>query len=280
VKSLLFKEQLNKMFGANEKTDIIRQIPIERIDPNPFQPRAFFSEEKLIELSNTIRTHGLIQPIIVRTKEDRYELIAGERRLRASKLAGLETIAVIIRDVSDTLSASIALIENLQREELTSIEEAMSYVQLIELLNLTQESLAQRLSKSQSSIANKIRLLQLCDEVKESICERKITERHGRSLLLIQDRDQQIKLLNDIIENELTVKQLDARIKFILDHSKIKRQGKKRSLAKDVRIAINTINQSIQMIESSGLEINKQESESDTHVEIHIRIPKRRSITI
>ncbi len=268
------------MFGANEKTDIIRQIPIERIDPNPFQPRAFFSEEKLIELSNTIRTHGLIQPIIVRTKEDRYELIAGERRLRASKLAGLETIAVIIRDVSDTLSASIALIENLQREELTSIEEAMSYVQLIELLNLTQESLAQRLSKSQSSIANKIRLLQLCDEVKESICERKITERHGRSLLLIQDRDQQIKLLNDIIENELTVKQLDARIKFILDHSKIKRQGKKRSLAKDVRIAINTINQSIQMIESSGLEINKQESESDTHVEIHIRIPKRRSITI
>src|SRR6478609_6510730 len=196
------KEQFSRLFGLSEQRSTqeeVKQLPIHEIDTSPFQPRTLFDDDRIEELCQTIKTHGVIQPIVVRVKNNTFELIAGERRLRAVKKLGLETIPAIVRDFNDSQAASIALIENLQREGLTAIEEAAAYQQLIEMHDLTQESLAQRLGKSQSTIANKIRLLNLCEPVKQALLERKITERHARALLSLNTEELQIKVLDDII---------------------------------------------------------------------------------
>ncbi len=163
------KQSFSRLFGLNDKHDDgdlieneeVKQIPVEDIVPNRFQPRTVFDEERITELAQTIRTHGIIQPIVVRIREEKYEIIAGERRFRAVSSLGWETIPAIIKEFNDSQTASIALIENLQREGLTAIEEATAYAKLIEIHQLTQESLAQRLGKGQSTIANKLRLLNL-----------------------------------------------------------------------------------------------------------------------
>lgn len=274
------KEQISKLFGFSEKvsddkaTDEVKNISVHSIVPSPYQPRTLFDDERIEELMQTIRTHGVIQPIVVRIRNNSYELIAGERRLRATKKLGLETIPAIVRDFNDSQAASIALIENLQREGLTAIEEAAAYQQLIELHDLTQESLAQRLGKSQSTIANKIRLLQLYEPVKAALMERKITERHARALLSLDQEEQQVKLLEEIIAKELNVKQTEARINFIKEAAKNKK-SKRVSFTKDVRLALNTIRQSVEMVTNSGLNINTSEKDHEDHYEIVIKIPKR-----
>src|SRR6478609_7102722 len=207
------KEQISKLFGLADRstTDEVKNIPVNSIIPSPYQPRTLFDDDRIDELCQTIRTHGIIQPIVVRVKNNTFELIAGERRLRAVKKLGLEAIPAIVRDFNDSQAASIALIENLQREGLTAIEEAAAYQQLIELHDLTQESLAQRLGKSQSTIANKIRLLHLSEPVRLALMERKITERHARALLALDQDELQVKILEEIIAKELNVKQTEAR---------------------------------------------------------------------
>lgn len=272
------KEQFSKLFGLTERSsgDEVRQIPVEEIVGSPYQPRTIFDDEKIDELCQTIRTHGVIQPIVVRYRNEKYEIIAGERRWRAVKKLGLESIPAILRDFNDSQAASIALIENLQREGLTSIEEAMAYQNLIDLHQLTQESLAQRLGKSQSTIANKIRLLQLPDGVKTALMERKITERHARALLSLDSEEVQLKVLNEIIAKELNVKQTEARIAFYNEVAKNKKSTSKRiSFTKDVRLALNTIRQSIDMVTGSGLQIKTEEKDHEDHYEIVIQIPKR-----
>ncbi|NOU94758.1 nucleoid occlusion protein [Paenibacillus sp. LMG 31456] len=270
------KEQISKLFGFSDKssTDEIKNISIQDIVPSPYQPRTIFDDERIEELCQTIKTHGVIQPIVVRVRNSKYELIAGERRWRAVKKLGLDTIPAIVRDFNDSQAASIALIENLQREGLTAIEEAIAYQQLIDLHNLTQESLAQRLGKSQSTIANKIRLINLSEPVKLALMERKITERHARALLSLNQEDLQIKVLEDILAKELNVKQTEARIQFLKETVKIKKT-KRVSFSKDVRLALNTIRQSVEMVTSSGLQINTQEQDHEDHYEIVIKIPKR-----
>ncbi|MGA9173163.1 MAG: ParB/RepB/Spo0J family partition protein, partial [Thermoactinomyces sp.] len=172
------KESFTRLFGLVEKEhDQIKQIPVAEIVPSPYQPRTLFHEERIEELCQTIRVHGVIQPIVVRRKGQSYELIAGERRLRAVKKLGMTTVPAVIRNMSDSQAASASLIENLQREGLTAIEEAHAYQKLIELHQLTQESLAQRLGKGQSTIANKLRLLQLPQAVQDELLKRTITER-------------------------------------------------------------------------------------------------------
>ncbi|MCH1641520.1 nucleoid occlusion protein [Paenibacillus timonensis] len=272
------KEQFSKLFGLTERSsgDEVRQIPVEEIVGSPYQPRTIFDDEKIDELCQTIRTHGVIQPIVVRYRNEKYEIIAGERRWRAVKKLGLETIPAILRDFNDSQAASIALIENLQREGLTSIEEALAYQNLIDLHQLTQESLAQRLGKSQSTIANKIRLLQLPEDVKTALMERKITERHARALLSLDSEELQIKVLGEIISKELNVKQTEARIVFYKEVAKNKKSPSKRiSFTKDVRLALNTIRQSIDMVTGSGLQIKTEEKDHEDHYEIVIQIPKR-----
>lgn len=269
------KEQISKLFGLADRssTDEVKNIPVNTIIPSPYQPRTLFDDDRIDELCQTIRTHGVIQPIVVRIKNNTFELIAGERRLRAVKKLGLDTIPAIVRDFNDSQAASIALIENLQREGLTAIEEAAAYQQLIEMHDLTQESLAQRLGKSQSTIANKIRLLNLSEPVKMALMERKITERHARALLSLDQEEMQVKILEEVIAKELNVKQTEIKINFLKEATKIKK-SRRVSFSKDVRLALNTIRQSVEMVTSSGLNINTSEKDHEDHYEIIIKIPK------
>lgn len=274
------KEQFSRLFGLGDRStnvsnqDEVKQLPIQEIDPSPYQPRTIFDDERIDELLQTIKTHGVIQPIVVRMRNDRYEIIAGERRFRAVKKLGMETIPGIVREFNDSQAASIALIENLQREGLTAIEEAYAYQKLIDLHHLTQESLAQRLGKSQSTIANKIRLLNVSEPVKQALVERKITERHARALLGLDTEELQLKVLEDVLSKDLNVKQTEARVAFYKEDNKIKK-SKRISFSKDVRLAVNTIRQSIEMISGSGLKIKTDEKDAEDHYEIVIRIPKR-----
>lgn len=194
----------------NEK---IIELDINLLVPNPYQPRKTFDDNKIKELASSIKEYGIINPILVRKKDDHYEIIAGERRTRAAKSIGLTQVPVIIKKLNDAEMAEISLLENLQRENLTPIEEAESYKQIIELANLSQESLGIKLGKSQAFIANKIRLLSLPKEIQDALNNHKISERHARSLLTINDKETQIKLLNKIISERLTVKELDNQIK-------------------------------------------------------------------
>ena len=196
-------------------TEQVQQILVEDIIPNRFQPRLTFDEKALKELSDSIKVHGVIQPLVLRKVGNKYEIIAGERRYKASCMAGLKQVPAIVRDMNDNDSAEIALIENVQRKNLSSIEEAKSYRNLLDRGYLTQEELASKLGVTQATIANKIRLLNLCDEVQDALLNEQISERHARSLLQIDDPDKQVELLNKIIKERLTVRQLDTLIKNV-----------------------------------------------------------------
>lgn len=198
------------------KTKIV-ELNLNDILPNRFQPRIKFKEEAIIELSESIKEHGVLQPILVRPIGDRYEIVAGERRYKGAVLAGLSTIPAIVIDSNDKDSAEIALIENVQRQDLNPIEEAISYKKILDMGYLTQEQLASKLGMSQSAIANKKRLLNLTDEVQEALMEDKISERHARSLLKINDKDNQISMLKKVIKERLTVRKLDEQIEKLLD---------------------------------------------------------------
>lgn len=191
------------------------ELAIGDIMPNRFQPREVFDDESINELAQSIKEHGVIQPIIVRKIGDKYEIVAGERRFRASQAAGKQTIPALIRNIDDKESAKIALLENLQRKNLTAIEEAKTYQTILKLDNLTQEELAKNLGKSQSAIANKLRLLNLDPVVQQALLNGQISERHARSLLNIDDKEKQKEELNKIIMNRMTVKQLDDEISLI-----------------------------------------------------------------
>lgn len=190
----------------------IIQVPIEDIIPNRFQPRLAFDEEGLKELSESIKQHGIIQPLVLRRLGDKYEIIAGERRYKASIMAGLRTVPAVISNIDDNQSAEIALVENIQRRNLTPIEEAKSYKNLLDRGYMTQEQLAEKMGVSQSSIANKLRLLNLAPEVQDALLQEKISERHARSLLSLP-KEEQAEWLKKIINKRLTVRQLDLEIK-------------------------------------------------------------------
>ncbi len=283
----------NRIFGKSEKENIdtdevenqveysadeVIQINVDNIHPNRYQPRTIFQEEKIKELAQTIHTHGMIQPIVVRKleEEDSYELIAGERRWRAVQHLGWEHVSAIIRDMTDTETASVALIENLQREELTVIEEAVAYAKLLELHSLTQEALAQRLGKNQSTVANKLRLLKLPEEVQTALLDKAISERHARALIKLKQEDQQIAVLHEILEKGLNVKQTEDRIVQMNEpNDKKKPKPKFKGVNKDIRIAMNTIRQSLNMVSDTGVEVESDEKELDDYYQITIKIPKK-----
>lgn len=272
----IVEEQANEREESVEHEEI-RKIPIESIVPNRFQPRTVFDDDKIEELARTIHTHGIIQPIVVREFENgRFEIIAGERRWRAMKKLGWEEVPTIIKNLNDTETASVALIENLQREELSPIEEAVAYGKLLELHNLTQEALAQRLGKGQSTVANKLRLLKLPQEVRDALLNKTITERHARSLIPLKDPEKQVLLLNEIIEKNLNVKQSEDRVVKMLDQTE-KPKPKRKAFSKDMRIAVNTIRQSLTMVSDSGINLNSEEEEFEDFYQFTIRIPKKKS---
>lgn len=288
------KRSFSRFFGLGEKdqqdeieipaeqfetdhTEEIKKIPIKNIVPNRYQPRTVFDDEKIEELARTIHTHGIIQPIVVREYgQNQFEIIAGERRWRAMKKLGWDKVPAIIKNLNDTETASMALIENLQREELSPIEEAIAYGKLLELHNLTQEALAQRLGKGQSTVANKLRLLKLPNEVQEALLNKKITERHARALIPLKDPDKQVKVLQEIIDKNLNVKQTEERVAKMLDQTEKKPQPKRKAFSKDMRIAVNTIRQSLSMVSESGITLDSEEEEFEDYYQFTIRIPKKK----
>jgi len=191
----------------------IMEISIEDIVPNRFQPRLTFDTDALNELANSIKEHGIIQPLVVRRLQDKFEIIAGERRYKAASLIGMKKVPCIVMDLNDNESAEVAVIENIQRKEMTPLEEAKSFKKILDKGYLTQEELAKRMGKSQSSIANKLRLLNLDEVVQDAILEGKISERHARSLLKIENKQEQRNVLSEIINKRLTVRQTDDLIK-------------------------------------------------------------------
>ena len=286
-------QPFNRLFGIGDKSDNVSeeeeyhsdeviQLPISSISPNQFQPRSIFKEDKIKELAQTIQTHGMIQPIVVRKQDEgTYEIIAGERRWRAVQSLGWDTISAIVRNMNDTETASVALIENLQREELTVIEEASAYGQLLELHSLTQEALAQRLGKSQSTIANKLRLLKLPEAVQQALLDKKITERHARALITLKDDEKQLEMLENIITHHLNVKQTEDQIeKMMSTEDEEKKEEVKRprlkGVNKDIRIAMNTIRQSLHMVSDTGIDVETEEEDLDDYYQFTIKIPKKK----
>ena len=225
----------------------IQEIPIEDIIPNRFQPRLTFNEDGLNELSESIKQHGIIQPLVVRKLGDKFEIIAGERRYKAATQAGLTKVPVIVSDIDDNKSAEVALVENIQRRNLTAIEEAKSYKNLLDRGYLTQEQLASKMGVSQSAIANKLRLLNLDAEVQDALLNEKISERHARALLSLPNKDDQKSWLQRILNERMTVRQLDLELKKV----------KEGINEEDIGIPLVNINPNIDAILNNAEDINK-----------------------
>ncbi|KRN25852.1 nucleoid occlusion protein [Lacticaseibacillus camelliae] len=273
---------------------VVQELPLTAIVPNRFQPRKVFSPEAIQELAATISEHGLLQPIVVREyKPAHYEIIAGERRFRAMQSLHFEKAPAIVQKMSDEESAAMALIENLQREGLSPIEEAEAYTDLMKLNAMTQQDLAKQLGKSQSFVANKLRLLKLSDSVQAAIMNGEISERHGRELLKVDDYHQQL-LLHEILANHLTVKETAQLVDDTLgvkapapssvakpvatkSKDKAKKPRRRRTLVtKDARMAVNTLKQSVKLIQDAGLAPQVKEEETASAYRFIIEIPKEK----
>lgn len=256
------------------------EIPIDKIVANPFQPRKTFSDEGLAELCSSIREFGVIQPLIVRNSDAGIELIAGERRLRASLMAGRESVPCIFRQVDNKDMAEIALIENLQREDLHYFEEAAGYEKLLTQFNLTQDVLAARVGKDQSTIANKLRLLKLPIEVREFAFHEKLTERHSRALLKLEGKDSQLAVLHEVVEKKMNVRETEA---FISEHlqsppviSAPPRRSGMLKIVKDVRIFINTVGELVKQMKKAGLDVRLTQEQDEDTITLTMVVPKRR----
>ena len=253
----------------------ITQIDIDKVIPNIYQPRKYFNEQAIEELSQSILEHGIIQPLTVRMRGEIYELVAGERRLRADKLANLKTVPCNIIDITDTESAEIALLENLQREDLNYIEEAEAYYNLINEHNFTQDEVAKRIGKKQSTIANKLRLLKLNKEVRELCLTNNLTERHARALLTVPDKKLQLKIVQKIISSGLNVKKTEE----LINKELLKLAGKelKNNNKRNIRgvlpakLYVNTIKQVLNKFDIPAEYGCKEE---DDFIEVTVKIPK------
>ncbi|MBQ7745034.1 MAG: ParB/RepB/Spo0J family partition protein [Ruminococcus sp.] len=255
----------------------ISEIPIIKIRPNKAQPRKVFNEDELSALSRSIAENGILQPLTVRkASQSEFELIAGERRLRAAILAGMKRVPCIIVKCSDKESAVYALLENLQRADLGIFEEARGISRLIRRYGLTQEQAADKLGKTQSTIANKLRLLKLSGEEQEWIENAGLTERHARALLRIDDEDIRREVLSKIISDNLNVSQTEALV-GIYKHNNPKTEknrGRSKAVIKDIRIFLNSINRAIDTMRLSGIDAQSVKTDSENFIEYTIRIPK------
>ena len=261
-----------------EEGEMIRQIEVSKIVPNPNQPRKDFADEAILKLADSIRQYGIIQPLTVRQTGDGYELISGERRLRASKELGMETVPCVIMNVNEMKSAEMSIIENLLREDLNIFEQAHAIETLIDTYDLTQEQIAKKLSNSQSFIANKLRLLRLGDEEREKILQNNLTERHARALLRIYDVDTRRKVLDKIIEEGLNVTKSEELIEKIILSSKMEAADTSTTSSmrtyKDVKSFYSAIERAIDLIKNSGVNIKSRRIENDEFTELTILIPK------
>ena len=258
-----------------KKEQRITYVEVSKIRPNPHQPRHIFTESDLKELSESIQEHGVIQPLTVREVDDGYELIVGERRLRASKKAGLKQIPVIIKEFDEEESAAIALVENLQRKDLDFIEEAMGYASLINKFDMTQKELAQKVGKGQSTIANKLRLLNLSDDIQKALIQYGLSERHGRALLKLDKPEDRKLVLEHVVEKELNVRDTEDFIKKLQEKKKeVEKEKSVIRVFKDLRLYTNTLWATVKELKQGGLDVKVEETENDDFIEFKIRLPK------
>lgn len=260
----------------------LEEIDVTKILPNPNQPRATFAEESIQELADSIAQVGLIQPLVVRPVQSGFELVAGERRLRAVKSLGMNTVMCIVQnDVVDETSAMMALIENLQREELNYLEEAVCYSQLLTNFHLTQEELAKKLGKSQSSIANKLRVLKLPPAVKTAITEAGLSERHARALLSLREEKHQLDAVKKINDKGLSVKETELYVEKTLNRLyDEKRDGAKPRpimirLVKDYRLFMNTVNAAVNQLREAGMAVEVEQNDRPDGVDIQIKVTRK-----
>ncbi len=252
----------------------ILYLSVEDLEPNPVQPRQNFDEEGIEELSRSIRSYGILNPLTVRYRGGHYELVAGERRLRAAKLAGLREVPCLLLNVNMEDASLIALIENLQRRDLDFIEEAEGLRQLQRLFGMSQEEAARRIGKSQSAVANKLRLLKLPEDVLHTLRDRGLSERHGRALLRLPTPDEQRRALAYILENDLTVSATDSYIDTLLTAPEKDAAPRHTLILKDVRIFLNSLNRSLEVMKQGGIEAGVNRRETDEALILTISIPK------
>lgn len=266
----------NKNEGKEDQwKDQIQTLPIELIEANPYQPRIEFESEGLEELAESISVHGILHPLVVRKTEQGYQLVAGERRLRACKKLGWTTVPAIVRKLDDRLIAEMALIENLQRRDLHFFEEAEGYSRLLQEFQLTQEELANRLGKSQSSIANRLRLLKLEQSVRDIISREMLTERHARALLKLKSTAEQLEIVETVAKDSLNVRQTEELINAFLNKSEEPKPGRVRKLIfKDIRLFTNSVKELTNSLQASGLTVDYNEEEEDDHYKVTVLIKK------
>ncbi len=286
----IFKERLKENFqeSPGEKfrqetippmeEQKILYLRIEDIRPNPHQPRILFQPEELRSLSESIRQNGILQPLTVRQCGCLYELIAGERRLRAARLAGLRCVPCLIMEINDRNSAILALVENIQRQDLNYFEEAAALEQLITYYGMTQEDAAIQLGRAQSTVANKLRLLRLTDPEKRYILENQLTERHARALLKIASPEERMKILKKITKLGLNVEKTERLIEEQLGRVREQENFRKRRvLFRDVRLFTNTIQKAIETMQAAGIPADAQKTQDEEYIEYRIRIPLQNS---
>ena len=256
----------------------IFHIPIEKIAPNPRQPRRHFEEKALQELAQSIRQHGILQPLTVQRCSRGYVLVAGERRLRAAGLAGLERVPCVVVRLSEQDSALLALIENLQRSDLHYMEEAAAIAKLISTYGMSQEEAAGQLGKSQSAVANKLRLLRLSEQCAALLRKHELTERHARALLRLEGEEQRLAALGHIGKHQLNVAQTEAYIETLLQEKQKNGPGRRPVyIIKDVRLFLNSVNRGMETIRRAGVDAKYDKQESDESITITIQIPKKKS---
>ena len=253
----------------------IEDLPLAEVRPNPYQPRKNFDEKKLAELAESIKENGVLQPIIVRQDQGGYEIIAGERRFRAAKSLGWEKIPAIVNNLDDQQTASLALIENLQRENLNPIDEAQAYEQLMQLNDLTQTQLAQDIGKSQSYVANKLRLLKLAEPVQEYLAKGGLSARHGRAILGLSEEDQ-VKLAEEIVEKGLSVKETEERAAKLANPKPAVKKKAVVRYGRDMQLQINTIKQAVKLAKESGVKVKVTEAKSPDEYQITIVMKNQR----
>ena len=271
---------LDTDFGLGERKAVsevkVVKVPIDTIFPNPYQPRKNFDDAALEDLSASIAQYGVLQPLLVSPAENgRYMLIAGERRLRASKMAKLTEVPVIISEYTSQQIAEIALIENLQREDLHYLEEAEGYEKLMNQFHITQEAMAARVGKKQSTIANKLRLLRLSAPVRKVLMDAELSERHARALLKLPDDEKRLEVLETIVAKNFSVRQTEEYINKLLD-GKSEEKRKRMVIVNDVRIYLNSIKQVVDAVKTAGIPVAMEQTLEGDEVIISVRIKNQK----
>ena len=256
----------------------VLELNVDSIRPNPMQPRRVFQDEPLQELAASIAAHGILQPLTVRRTASGWELIAGERRLRAAKLAGLKTVPCLEASVDDRKSAELALVENLQREDLGYFEEAEAIAAYLRQTGCTQEEAAAMLGRSPSAVANKLRLLRLSSACRETLLSSGLSERHARALLRLEDEEERLAALKHIVENHLNVAQSEQYIQRRLDAIQSTPPPRQRTfILKDVRLFLNSVDRGLRLIREAGVDAVTKRDDTEDAILLTIRIPKQRS---